>query len=126
MSCVLITSFAASADEITMVGTWPSCKYIIGPYLADKFLRAIWGREPTKWCMLPRRGNFQGPGGRFIVAFLDLDQLLSFRNINVNRKKEIKNCKDGNSKSIFSATGIGWFVLGLKYHPIFYMRMQLE
>lgn len=72
-----------------MVGTWPSLRYMSGPNLVDRFLRAMCGRDPKRRCKFPMNGSFHGPGGRGEVAefLLCFDDLVSVSSSKMKRKK---------------------------------------
>jgi hypothetical protein len=63
VSCVFITSRAASLDEITSVGTSPMRSSITGPWRRARSRIARCGSWPARWCMLPMNGSCHGPGG---------------------------------------------------------------
>ena len=80
VSCVFSTSSTTFGDEIIIAKTSPSCSCIIGPYFLAKSLKDRCGREKTRWCKLPIRGSFHGPGGKLWLL------ALSFRYFPINNK----------------------------------------
>lgn len=68
MSWVLRNSSAVSGEDITMVGTCPSFKDIIGPYFAARDWRVRCGNFPSMW-RWPITGRGLGPGGCFPLSW---------------------------------------------------------
>lgn len=58
-----------SAEEITMVVTWPNFSVIIGPCLLDNWAREWWGLLPSSK-RFPIMGRGDGPGGRRLFFFV--------------------------------------------------------
>ena len=87
-------SLATSAEEITRVGSEPSCKNTRGPYSFESFCSDTWGESPVSWCRFPISGSFQGPGGSLVAWALLVFCLIN--NINTNDEVVINKRRKKN------------------------------
>ncbi|KAJ8428827.1 hypothetical protein Cgig2_005892 [Carnegiea gigantea] len=94
-----ITSFAASAEETTTVGTSPSLRCMIGPNTLASSRSRRWGGMffAANWWRFPMTGSFGGPGGNRNFS----DFIRSF----CMKKSEAKNEIIGNSQDVASMIG---------------------